>query len=82
MQGNWEEDCCLFMENIDADATSFDSERPVIYTLEEIEQATNDFDETRRIGVGGYGTVYFGVLGEKVWIMEIPPTFFNGPPQC
>lgn len=70
------------MENIDADATSFDSERPVIYTLEEIEQATNDFDETRRIGVGGYGTVYFGVLGEKVWIMEIPPTFFNGPPQC
>ncbi|XP_057443628.1 lysM domain receptor-like kinase 3 [Lotus japonicus] len=47
------------------DATSFDSERPVIYTLEEIEQATNDFDETRRIGVGGYGTVYFGVLGEK-----------------
>lgn len=25
-----------------------------------------DFDETRKIGEGGYGSVYFGVLGEKV----------------
>ncbi|XP_061372766.1 lysM domain receptor-like kinase 3 [Gastrolobium bilobum] len=57
--------CYLFMVNIGADATSFDSERPVIYSLEEIEDATNDFDETRRIGVGGYGTVYFGMLGQK-----------------
>ncbi|KAG4403064.1 hypothetical protein GLYMA_01G027100v4 [Glycine max] len=48
-----------------ADATTFESERPVIYALEEIEDATNNFDETRRIGVGGYGTVYFGMLEEK-----------------
>ncbi|AES96123.2 putative protein kinase RLK-Pelle-LysM family [Medicago truncatula] len=47
------------------DATQFDSERPVIYDFEEIEHATNNFDETRRIGVGGYGTVYFGMLEEK-----------------
>ncbi|RZC28176.1 LysM domain receptor-like kinase 3, partial [Glycine soja] len=47
------------------DATTFESERPVIYALEEIEDATNNFDETRRIGVGGYGTVYFGMLEEK-----------------
>jgi len=54
------------MANIGADATTFESERPVIYALEEIEDATNNFDETRRIGVGGYGTVYFGMLEEKV----------------
>ncbi|XP_027362216.1 lysM domain receptor-like kinase 3 [Abrus precatorius] len=47
------------------DATQFESERPVIYTLEEIEDATNNFNENRRIGVGGYGSVYFGMLGEK-----------------
>lgn len=46
-------------------AGPFESERPVIYTLEEIEDATNNFDEARRIGAGGYGTVYFGMLGEK-----------------
>ncbi|KAK7252397.1 hypothetical protein RIF29_36311 [Crotalaria pallida] len=43
----------------------FESERPVIYALEEIEDATNNFDETRRIGVGGYGEVYFGMLEDK-----------------
>ncbi|TKY69902.1 LysM domain receptor kinase 3 [Spatholobus suberectus] len=47
------------------DATPFESERPVIYTLEDIEDATNNFDETRRIGVGGYGSVYVGMLEEK-----------------
>ncbi|MED6194655.1 hypothetical protein PIB30_030508 [Stylosanthes scabra] len=47
------------------DATSFDSERPVIYSIEEIEAATNNFDENRRIGVGGYGSVYFGMLDHK-----------------
>ncbi|QCD90666.1 chitin elicitor receptor kinase 1 [Vigna unguiculata] len=47
------------------DATPFESERPVIYALEEIEDATNNFDETRKIGVGGYGSVYFGMLEEK-----------------
>ncbi|KAK7307238.1 hypothetical protein VNO77_40120 [Canavalia gladiata] len=46
-------------------STPFESERPVIYTLQEIEDATNNFDETRRIGVGGYGCVYFGMLEEK-----------------
>ncbi|XP_057762060.1 lysM domain receptor-like kinase 3 isoform X1 [Arachis stenosperma] len=51
--------------NVGADATSFESERPVIYSIEEIEDATNNFDENRRIGVGGYGSVYFGMLGHK-----------------
>lgn len=55
------------MVNMAEDATPFESERPVIYALEEIEDATNNFDETRKIGVGGYGSVYFGMLEEKVW---------------
>ncbi|XP_020216759.1 lysM domain receptor-like kinase 3 [Cajanus cajan] len=54
------------------DATPFESERPVIYTLEEIEDATNNFDETRRIGVGGYGSVYFGMLeGKEVAVKKM-----------
>lgn len=47
--------------------TVFESERPVVFNLEEISEATNDFDETNKVGEGGYGSVYFGVLGEQVW---------------
>ncbi|XP_047174233.1 lysM domain receptor-like kinase 3 [Vigna umbellata] len=47
------------------DVISLESERPIVYNLEEIEEATNNFDESRRIGSGGYGSVYFGVLGNK-----------------
>lgn len=47
--------------------TAFESDRPVIFSLEEIEDGTKNFDETRKIGEGGYGVVYFGVLGEQVW---------------
>ncbi|XP_010100381.2 lysM domain receptor-like kinase 3 [Morus notabilis] len=47
------------------DVTGFDSERPVVYGLEQIAEATSDFDETKKIGEGGYGSVYYGVLGEQ-----------------
>lgn len=49
------------------DVTAFESDRPVIFSLEEIEDGTKNFDETSKIGEGGYGVVYFGVLGEQVW---------------
>ncbi|XP_057495609.1 lysM domain receptor-like kinase 3 [Actinidia eriantha] len=47
------------------DVTAFETERAVIFSLEEIEEATYSFDETRKIGEGGYGSVYFGVIGEQ-----------------
>ncbi|KAL0385504.1 UNVERIFIED_CONTAM: LysM domain receptor-like kinase [Sesamum radiatum] len=34
--------------------TGFESEKPTLYSVEEIAEATNDFDETRKIGQGGY----------------------------
>ncbi|XP_028754499.1 lysM domain receptor-like kinase 3 [Neltuma alba] len=45
------------------EVTSIDSERPVTFYLEEIEEAINK--EGKIIGKGGYGTVYFGILGDK-----------------
>ncbi|KAK7361638.1 hypothetical protein VNO77_03709 [Canavalia gladiata] len=47
------------------DGISLESERTIIYNLEDIEEATNNFDEARRIGSGGYGSVFFGKLGKK-----------------
>ncbi|KAK2636572.1 hypothetical protein Ddye_031364 [Dipteronia dyeriana] len=45
------------------DATGFESERPVIFSLEEVEKATDNFDESKIIGRGGYGSVFLGMLG-------------------
>lgn len=50
----------------DIDLTGFGSEKPVIYSLEDIAEATANFDETRKIGEGGYGSVYYGVIGKQV----------------
>ncbi|KAF5193365.1 Lysm domain receptor-like kinase [Thalictrum thalictroides] len=47
------------------DMTAFESERPAIFSLDDIEDATENFDETRKIGEGGYGSVYLGVLGKQ-----------------
>ncbi|KAL4015944.1 hypothetical protein IC575_023553 [Cucumis melo] len=47
------------------EVSGFESEKTLIYSIEEIQEATANFDESRKIGEGGYGTVYHGVLNEQ-----------------
>ncbi|GAQ84871.1 hypothetical protein KFL_002100010 [Klebsormidium nitens] len=42
--------------------TTAGSSRVRPYSLQELRQATNDFDSAHKLGAGGFGTVYRGVL--------------------
>lgn len=49
-----------------ADIDPFQTERPVIFSLKVVEDATANFDKKRKIGEGGYGSVYLGFIGTHV----------------
>ncbi|KAJ6689072.1 hypothetical protein OIU85_005480 [Salix viminalis] len=50
-----------------ANGTAFESEKPVIFSLEESEEATKSFAKTKKIEEGGYGCVYHGFLRGQVY---------------
>lgn len=43
-----------------------DMEKPVVFTYEEIFSSTDGFSDSRLLGHGTYGSVYYGLLREQV----------------
>ncbi|KAJ9554260.1 hypothetical protein OSB04_018305 [Centaurea solstitialis] len=54
----------MLQQRISGEGSSH-NDRAKVFTEEELKRATNNYDETRIIGKGGYGTVYKGVLSNK-----------------
>lgn len=53
----------ILQQRISGDGGSHDQAK--VFTVEELKRATNNYNESRIIGKGGYGTVYKGVLSDN-----------------
>ncbi|KAK2989730.1 hypothetical protein RJ640_030223, partial [Escallonia rubra] len=60
---------------LDTEVTRIESEKPITYSLEEIDAATSNFDKAKEIGRGACGSVYLGILrGQEVAIKKMKST--------
>ncbi|XP_076915963.1 wall-associated receptor kinase 2-like [Bidens hawaiensis] len=53
----------MLQQRISGDGAAHDQAK--VFTIEELKRATNNYDESRIIGKGGYGTVYKGILADS-----------------
>nr|GEY77091.1 wall-associated receptor kinase 2-like [Tanacetum cinerariifolium] len=53
----------MLQQRISGDGCSHDQAK--VFTAEELKRATNNYEDSRIIGKGGYGTVYKGVLSDN-----------------